>query len=36
MPWAGNHVALLTRSDLDLDPTLVTRLLAALDAAWDY
>jgi hypothetical protein len=36
VPWAREHVALLTPSDMELDPAVVSRLLEALDAAWEY
>jgi len=36
VPWPGEHVALLTPPDMDLDPVVVSRLLTALDEAWEY
>jgi hypothetical protein len=35
-PWVGRNVALLTPVGESLDPTIMSKIVAALDAAWDY
>jgi hypothetical protein len=34
--WTGQHVALLTLPKMSVDPAVISRLLGALDGAWEY
>jgi hypothetical protein len=36
VPWTGTHIAVLTPPKMTVDPAVISRLIGALDDAWEY